>query len=100
MATATLSRLGNSMAVLLPKPLRQQACIDVEDELHLSSPRKGVVAITALCESDEERLAVLTKAEQHIASRKRGAAPWPEGTTAQDMIDEGKAEHAHDIAVL
>ena len=33
MATATLSRLGNSMAVLLPKPLRQQACIDVEDEL-------------------------------------------------------------------
>lgn len=46
MATATLTKVGNSMAVLLPKALRQEADIDQETPLRIASPRKGVVVIT------------------------------------------------------
>ena len=45
MATATLTKVGNSMAVLLPKALRQEAAIDQDTPLRLASPRKGVVVI-------------------------------------------------------
>ena len=33
MATATLTKVGNSMAVLLPKALRQEAAIDQDKTL-------------------------------------------------------------------
>ena len=33
MATATLTKVGNSMAVLLPKALRQEAAIDQDTPL-------------------------------------------------------------------
>lgn len=93
MIETTLSKVGNSMAVLLPKALRSEACFEPDEPLRLDSPRKGVVVITALHSDGEDRLARLERAESRIKSREDRLKPWPEGKTAEDLISEGKDAH-------
>ena len=92
MATATLTKVGNSMAVLLPKALRQEAAIDQDTPLRLASPRKGVVVITSMLDDEEDRLARLRRVEARIAARRNKIKPWPEGLTADDLIAQAKEE--------
>ncbi|WP_165045959.1 MULTISPECIES: AbrB/MazE/SpoVT family DNA-binding domain-containing protein [unclassified Adlercreutzia] len=91
MATATLTKVGNSMAVLLPKALRQEACIEPETPLRIASPRKGVVVITSVL-SDDDRLERLETFERRNIERERCARSWPEGATAEDLIAETREE--------
>lgn len=75
MATATLTKVGNSMAVLLPKALRQEADIDQETPLRIASPRKGVVVITSLLQEDDDRRAQLKRAESaHCGAAQKDKA--------------------------
>lgn len=97
---ATLTKVGNSMAVLLPKALRQEACIDHETSLRIASPRKGVVVITSTLIDDEDRLARLEAAEQRIATRASEMPPWPESATADDLIAAGKEARYRDLLAL
>ena len=96
MATTSLTKVGNSMAVLLPKALRQEAGIESDTRLSLSSPRKGVVVITALQDSTEERLKTL----ERIAENAKNMKPWPEGLTADDLIKQGKEARLHEFLSL
>ena len=66
MATTSLTKVGNSMAVLLPKTLRAEAGIESDTRLSLSSPRKGVVVITALQNSTE-----------HLSAQKSASQKTP-----------------------
>lgn len=100
MATTSLTKVGNSMAVLLPKALRQEAGIESDTRLSLSSPRKGVVVITALQDSTEERLKTLERAEKRIAENAKNMNPWPEGLTADDLIKQGKEARLHEFLSL
>ena len=101
MATATLTKVGNSMAVLLPKALRQEACIEADTPLRIASPRKGVVVITsALDENEDDRLARLEEFERQNIERARRARPWPEGATAEDLIAEAKEARFHGFLAL
>lgn len=93
MAVSTLTKVGNSMAVLLPKALRQKACIEPDVPLRLESPRKGVVVITAVVDDSQDRLARLEQAEARIASRET-RMKWPEGKTADDLLQEGRKRRA------
>ena len=99
MAPVTLTKVGNSMAVLLPKALREQAAIDAESPLSIASPRKGVVVITSLEDMGEGRLLKLEKAEAQIAMRTK-MNPWPQGYTAEALLRESKDARADDIAIL
>ena len=99
MATATLTKVGNSMAVLLPKALRQEAAIDQDTPLRLASPRKGVVVITSMLD-EEDRLARLRRVEARIAARRNKIKPWPEGLTADDLIAQAKEERHRDFLAL
>lgn len=99
MTVSTLTKVGNSMAVLLPKTLRQEACIEPDASLRLDSPRKGVVVITAVYDDSADRLTRLREAEERIVSRKT-RAPWPQGKTADDLLREGKERGAREIASL
>lgn len=99
MATTTLTKVGNSMAVLLPKALRQEACIEADTPLRIASPRKGVVVITSVLDK-EDRRAQLKRAEARIAARRSKIKPWPEGATAQDLINEAKEERYRDFLAL
>lgn len=100
MATATLTKVGNSMAVLLPKALRQEAGIEADTPLKVTSPRKGVVVITSVFDENEDRLARLKKAEARIAARKDKIQPWPEGATADDLINAAREERYNDFLLL
>lgn len=97
MVETTLSKVGNSMAVLLPKALRTQACLEQGMPLAVESPRKGVVVITALVAADDDRLARLEDAEVRIQGRKSQVEPWPEGYTAEDLLQAGKDSRAHEL---
>lgn len=99
MTVSALTKVGNSMAVLLPKTLRQEARIEPDVPLRLESPRKGVVVITAVYDDSADRLTRLQEAEERIASRKM-RAEWPQGKTADDLLREGKERAAHEIASL
>lgn len=99
MATATLTKVGNSMAVVLPKVLRQQAGFETGEKLNIDSPRKGVVVITAIHDDVEDRLARLKKVESRIAERSK-LAPWPKGKTADDLIREARDARADEILSL
>lgn len=100
MATATLTKVGNSMAVLLPKALRQEACIEADTPLRIASPRKGVVVITSVLTDDDDRLARLEAVERRNRERERHARPWPEGKTAEDLIAEAKEARYRDFLAL
>lgn len=100
MVEATLSKVGNSMAVLLPKALRAQACFEPEKPLRLESPRKGVVVITSMVEDNEDRIARLRRAEERIAQRQSEVKPWIKGKTADDLIEEGKDARARELISL
>ena len=93
---ATLSKVGNSMAVILPKHLRQEACIEAGDPLKIESPRKGVVVITSAI-STEDRSSRLRAAQDRIAARAEKVLPWPSGTSAQDMLAQGKETSSHEL---
>lgn len=96
MIETTLSRVGNSMAVLLPKALRQKACIEADRPLRVESPRKGVVVITAVTD-ERDRLGRLVAAEAEIAARAGRTPPWPDGKNADDVIAEGKERAADEL---
>lgn len=98
MVETTLSKVGNSMAVLLPKALRTEACFEPDEPLRLDSPRKGVVVITALFMDDGDRLARLARAEARIKARCGVVKPWPEGATADDLLRAGKDERSHGLS--
>lgn len=98
MVETTLSKVGNSMAVLLPKALRAEACFEPDEPLRLDSPRKGVVVITALFTDDEDRLARLERAEARIKARHGGVKPWPKGATADGLLRAGKDARAHELS--
>ncbi len=100
MPTATLTKVGNSMAVLLPKPLREQACLTQDTPLNISSPRKGVVVVTSIITDNDDRLARLEEAERRNIDRERRARQWPQGTTAEDLIAEGKEGRYRDFLAL
>lgn len=100
MIETTLSKVGNSMAVLLPKTLRSEACFEPGEPLRLDSPRKGVVVITALQSDNEDRLLRLERAEARIKSRENRLKPWPESKTADDLIAEGKDAHNSEFLSL
>ena len=97
MATTTLTKVGNSMAVLLPKALRQEAGIEQDTPLHIASPRKGVVVITSVLDNEDDRLARLKRTEARIAARRNKIKPWPEGKTAEDLIAEAREERYRDF---
>ena len=97
MIETTLSKVGNSMAVLLPKTLRIQAAFEPGVPLAVESPRKGVVVITAKVESDEDRLERLTGAEARIQARKAQVEPWPEGHSADELLKAGKDSRTHEL---
>lgn len=96
MIETTLSKVGNSMAVLLPKTLRQEACIDAEEPLRVESPRKGVVVITSVIGS-EDRAERLRAAQKRIAERASRVVPWPAGVTADEMLEQGKEAKADEL---
>ena len=100
MVETTLTKVGNSMAILLPKALREEARLAPEVPLRLDSPRKGVVVITALQVDEEDRLRRLKIAESRIKARKGSIRPWPKGATADDLIAEGKAGRADELLSL
>lgn len=100
MATTSLTKVGNSMAVLLPKTLRQEAGIESDTALTLASPRKGVVVITALQDNSADRLEALRRAEKRIAACEKKLKPWPEGLSADEAIQTGKGAKADEIASL
>lgn len=100
MTTATLTKVGNSMAVLLPKALRQEAGIEADTPLNVTSPRKGVVVITSVFDENEDRLARLEKIEARRAARKGEIQPWPEGATADDLINAAREERFRDFTLL
>lgn len=99
MTTTTLTKVGNSMAVLLPKTLREQACLGSDSIVRLASPRKGVVTITAYVDECEDRLSRLESAERRIASRA-ALNRWPEGMTAEELIKTGKDAQTDGIVSL
>lgn len=99
MPLSTLTKVGNSMAVLLPKALRQEACIEPDVPLRINSPREGVVVITAVYDDSTDRLTRLQEAEERIASRKV-CAEWPEGKTADDLLRAGKERMTREITAL
>lgn len=100
MATTTLTKVGNSMAVLLPKALRQEAGITPDTPLRIASPRKGVVVVTSVLDTGDDRRAQLKRAETRIAARRGKMRPWPEGKTAEDLIAEAKEERYRDFFAL
>lgn len=100
MVETTLSKVGNSMAVLLPKALRSEAGINPEDKLQVTTPRKGVVVITAVAENANERLARLKAAQERIDERAGSFKPWPQGKTADDVIEEGRKARVNKLLSL
>lgn len=100
MATATLTKVGNSMAVLLPKALRQEADIAPDTPLRITSPRRGVVVITSILDDEDDQLARLKRTEARIAARHGKIKPWPSGATAGDLIAEAKEERYRDFLAL
>ena len=96
----TLSKVGNSMAVLLPKALRHKAQIDTSAPIELHSPRKGVIVITAMDDTSCDRLAKLDAIEAKLAELSKSLPPWPEGKDAEGLIREGKEARADEIALL
>ena len=100
MTLTTLSKVGNSMAVLLPKALRSEACFEQDTPLVLESPRKGVVVITAIVEEGADRLARLKAAESRIESRRASVVPWPAGASAEDLLEAGRGERADGLLPL
>lgn len=100
MIEAKLSKVGNSMAVLLPKKLRAEAAFGPDEAVRLESPRKGVVVITALLSDEGDRLARLEGAESRIRERQSSTRPWPEGMTADAMLAAGKDARSDEFSVL
>ena len=98
MVETTLSRVGNSMAVILPKSLRTEACLESGETLRLESPRKGVVVITAMLSNDKDRLARLEDAELRIKERQDRTKPWPNGLTADALLKAGKDSHSDELS--
>ena len=87
---STLTRVGNSAAVIIPSTLRHEAGVAVGDELRIESPRTGVIVITALFEGDADRKARLEETEKRLKSIASQLAPWPAHATADDLIEAGK----------
>lgn len=100
MTTATITKVGNSMAVILPKALRQAAALDDSSSVRLESPRKGVVVITAIEPLDCSRLERFRAVEKRLKDDAASLPPWPEGLTADDLIRQGKKGRADELLPL
>ena len=96
MVETTLTRVGNSVGVLLPKNLRQSAMLDDRAKVRLSSPRKGVVIITSY-EDGKDRLERLKQAEGNISEREKRARPWIVSKSAEKLIEEARDEALSDL---
>lgn len=96
MVETTLSRIGNSMGVLLPKALRKEASFDADKPLRMSSPREGVIVITAV-QDDRDRLAVLEDAQSQIERRSKKTKAWPKNMDADDLLRKGKEDIADEL---
>ncbi len=96
----TLSKVGNSMAVLLPKALRMEACFNAGEPLRVESPRKGVVTITAIASDDQDKLLRLYEAHHRIKERGASVMPWPEGASADDLLNAGKERRSDELFSL
>lgn len=99
MIETTLSKVGNSLAVLLPKALRQAAEFDIDTQIRLETPRKGVVVITSVMD-DSDRSERLQAAEARIQKRSKHLDPWPQGKSAEDLINEEKGAMADELLSL
>lgn len=99
MVETTLSKVGNSMAVLLPKALRQKAGINAGERLRVTSPRSGVVVITAVVD-EQDRAERLQAAQKRIAKREHAVKPWPTGACAEDLLDQGKEQVTDELLSL
>ena len=99
MVETTLSKVGNSMAVLLPKALRQKAGLSAGERLWVTSPRSGVVVITAVVD-EQDRAERLKAAQERIMARKNSVKPWPSGVSAEDLLGHGKEQAAHELLSL
>lgn len=100
MATATITKVGNSMAVILPKALRQVAAMEDNSPVHIESPRKGVIIITAIDSQESSRLDRLRAAEKRLRARSATLPPWPAGATADQIISQGKQRRSHELLSL
>lgn len=96
--TATVSRVGNSAAVLLPKALRQHAGISVGDAVRVSSPRQGVLVLSREEDDIGRRLQRYEEARERMRARVDQWPAWPAGMTADDLIDAAKGDRAHGSA--
>ena len=95
----SLTKVGNSMAVILPKALRESAQFNASSSLRMASPRPGVVVITAI-DGNENRLERFQQAESFFESLKNKAPAWPKGKSAEDLINDVKGERADEIVSL
>lgn len=93
--TASVTRVGNGAAVLLPKALRQQAGISVGDVVRVVSPRQGVLVLSRETDEASGRLERYEAARSRICERARKLPPWPAGKTAEDLLDAAKEDRAH-----
>lgn len=100
MSTATITKVGNSMAVILPKALRQAAAIKDGSPVHIESPRKGVIVITATDAQGCSRLERLRAAENRLKARSATLPPWPVGVTADQIIKQGKEGRSRELLPL
>lgn len=100
MTTATITKVGNSMAVILPKALRQAAAMEDGSSVRIESPRKGVVVITAIESLDCSRLDRFRAIEEKLKAKSTTLPPWPSGVTADDMIRQGKEGKADEFLSL
>ena len=100
MATTSLTKVGNSMAVLLPKTLREEAGLNKDTPLNITTPRKGVVVITAIHDDRKDRLERLKQAEACIAENAKKMKPIPKGLSARELIKAGKDAKVDEILSL
>ena len=96
---STLTKVGNSAAVIIPSALRREAGVAIGDEVRIESPRSGVIVITALFEGDADRRARLAETERRLADLSSQLAPWPALATADDLIEAGKRGRADAIVL-
>ena len=87
----TLTRVGNSIGVLLPKALREKALLDDRAKVRLTSPRKGIVIVSSI-DDDADRLERFQEAEAFFNEISADLPPWHDGETAEDLLNKARGE--------
>ena len=97
MATATLTKVGNSAAAFLPASLRKAASIEVGDSYKADSPRKGVVVLRFSTPKKASKLETWKRAQAQIQTIGASLPPWPANTSAEDLLQAGKEARAREF---